>query len=518
MAHRTIGGRPLTYVAALEGIARDLHRLVVVQKPAQVGMTELAIGLSLHAADTAFAERGHVGFFMPTDNQMGDFAQTRFDRAIQDNAYLRSRLQPEPPRRKGADNKRVKHFGPGVIYMRGADPNQLTSIDLDFMTLDEFDQMPEETRVRAEKRLLSSHAGRLLIMSTPRIPEAGINGLILRSDQRRYHLTCPACGLAQPTEWPDNVDFEHARVVCRECRSPMDGLAKGRWVAGAPGNDAIHGYILSPLNSPWVKIATLIEASQATSPWEQIEFYNSNLGQPFYPASGGGLTFAELDTCRAPYSLGRYAGQQTVMGVDPGVDHHWFVIREAPPRPTAINDYGAKPTPGSANRLWFAGEISSLNEIDALAERFNCQAIVIDLYPQTEAVTEFARRSRRSIWLADYNRYEPGYEFKPGGPLRRIGANRTDMLDQVVSLFRRQELLLPAGEEARHLGGKVRDGVGEYYRQVTAAKKTYERGGRDGNPQAHWTEGSKADHLLHCEVYVQLGRTAIERTRVIFYQ
>src|SRR3954468_7158095 len=70
MAHRTIAGQPLVFVPALEDIARDLHRLVAVQKPAQTGMTELAVGLALHAADSGYGGRGHVGFYMPTENQM----------------------------------------------------------------------------------------------------------------------------------------------------------------------------------------------------------------------------------------------------------------------------------------------------------------------------------------------------------------------------------------------------------------------------------------------------------------
>ena len=80
----------------------------------QVGLTELLVNRALHAADTAFADRGHVLFLMPTQNQMDDFAQARFDRAIQSSAYIRGRLQPEPPRRKGADSKRLKMVGPRV--------------------------------------------------------------------------------------------------------------------------------------------------------------------------------------------------------------------------------------------------------------------------------------------------------------------------------------------------------------------------------------------------------------------
>ena len=112
MTHRQIGSRPLWHLPALAAIARDDHPTVVLQKSAQVGATELLVNLALWAVDTEYAGRGNALFLMPTQNQRDDFSQARFDRAIQDSAYLRGRLQPEPPRRKGADSKRLKRIGP----------------------------------------------------------------------------------------------------------------------------------------------------------------------------------------------------------------------------------------------------------------------------------------------------------------------------------------------------------------------------------------------------------------------
>jgi phage terminase large subunit GpA-like protein len=107
-----------------------------VQKSAQVGLTELAVNRALHAADTALGGRGNVFYVMPTKEQVEDFAQARFDAAIQDSAYLRSRLQPEPPRRKGADSTRQKQLGNGRIFMRGAESSrQVASIDADLVIL-----------------------------------------------------------------------------------------------------------------------------------------------------------------------------------------------------------------------------------------------------------------------------------------------------------------------------------------------------------------------------------------------
>ena len=237
MAHRVMGADGmLANLHPLAAIARDEHPFVVIQKSAQVGLTELLVNRALHAADTAFADRGHVLFLMPTQNQMDDFAQARFDRAIQSSAYIRGRLQPEPPRRKGADSKRLKMVGPGYIYLRGADSTrQIASVDADLVIFDEFDQMAEGILELGQRRLASSDDGRLIVASTPRYPEAGVNALFLQSDQCHYYLPCPACCLEQTLTWNDNVDQGSARIVCHACRAPMDVTTKGRWHPKAPG-------------------------------------------------------------------------------------------------------------------------------------------------------------------------------------------------------------------------------------------------------------------------------------------
>ncbi len=89
MVYRRLGDRPFVDLYALRDIARDDAPLVIVQKSAQVGLTELMVNKALWAADTALGGRGNVLYAMPTQNQMEDFAQARFDTAIQNSAPLR---------------------------------------------------------------------------------------------------------------------------------------------------------------------------------------------------------------------------------------------------------------------------------------------------------------------------------------------------------------------------------------------------------------------------------------------
>lgn len=534
MVRRDLGGRPFFDLQPLRDIARDDAPLVIVQKSAQVGLTELMVSKALWAADTAVGGRGNVLYAMPTQNQMDDFAQSRFDPAIQNSAYLRSRLQPEPPNRKRADSRRLKRVGPGYIYLRGADSRrQMASIDADLVLLDEFDQMADGIQALAEKRLASSRQGQLFIASTPRLPEAGINALYLHSDQRRYHLTCTSCGLEQPLTWEENVDFKRAVIVCRDCRAEIDTSRPGRWIPQAPGN-VIHGYHLNRLYSPWVNLHQMIEASEASGLHGIREFNNSDLGEVF-AEPGGGLSIDDLDRCRGDYTAGDYIGEACVMGVDIGRVLH-VVIRECPqprrtpsptyrmhqpipqryidadtrePPPGIAQSYGLRPpppadeAPGSElGRLVFAAEVPTFEDLDGLMKRYNVRHCVVDSQPEMHKASEFAKQHRGQVSLARYGREQPGTETQRYPDVTIIAANRTEVIDEMVARFRQGNATLPA--DARELGGKVKQGLGEYHREMLAMTRVTEPDSRD-NWVAHWVNGRRDDHYAHAEVYVLLA-------------
>ncbi len=344
----------------------------------------------------------------------------------------------------------------------------------------------------AKKRLSSSQRGLLRIASTPRLPEAGVNGLYLQSDQRRYLLSCPGCGLEQPLTWEENVDLEQALVVCRSCRHHIDVLAQGRWQAQAPGNGLVHGYHLSRLYSPWANIREMIEASEATTPSALLEFQNSDLGEAFAPP-GGGTSIDILDRCRHDYTLDEYAGEVCDIGVDVGTKLH-VVVRES----VTGGDDGGTP------RLWFTGELDSFDELEGLLDRFNIRRCVVDSQPEAHLARLFALRHGSLAWLARYDRHESGHDWEgsKGDDPNVYHVNRLEALDEMYQRFREGRALLPAN--ARHLGGRVKEGFGEYYREMLTPKRTLEQDS-SGNWVARWVDNRKADHYAHAEVYCLLA-------------
>ena len=489
MGHRRLtSGRPLLHLPYVEELVRAPDPFAVILKGAQTGATEALINLALWAAATGFAGRGHVGYFMATQNTIDDLVAARVDPALQDSPALRRLLQPEPPRRKGADSRRLKRLGDGAIYFRGTESRkQLLTLDLDLAILDEYDAMDSDVIELAWRRLASSADGRLRVASTPRFPGTGIHALWEASDQRRYLLPCPGCGLEQPLRWPENVDPQRAAVVCRACGAAMDVRALGRWEAQAPGN-AYPGYHLSRLYSPWLNLPTLLAAAEDPTPAGQQEFFNADLGEPFTPA-GGGLTFDSIDRCRGDYVGADYAGQVCVMGVDVGLKLH-AVVRELPADP----DDADAPRP-----LWCAAILDDFAQLDALMAAYHVEAVVIDGQPEVHKVAEFAAAhpAARAAW---YTRHEPGHEWVPAQDGRAAGVRlyRTEAIDRAFQRFHAARALLP--RDARTLGGRVQNGVGEYYRELSALQRTLEPDAAE-NLQWRWVNGGRPDHFAHAEVY-----------------
>ena len=488
LAYRFLQGKPMRLIPALRDLYEDTHSFIVVQKAAQVFVSEYLINTALWVADTGQGGRGNALYVMPTQGQVDDFSQARFDKAIAESPYLQQRLFPPPPGRQGPARQRLKKVGAGYIYLRGADSwRQLTSVDADVVLLDEYDLMGEGVLDRVQKRLASSSLGWLRVASTPRLPEAGINSLFLASDQRYYLLPCPHCGRRQRLEWEHNVDQERALVVCRHprCRKPLDLWAKGEWVPEKSGND-LHGYHISRLYSPLANLRAMIDASEDTTPSGLREFYNSDLGETFVPP-GGRLSYGDLDACRGDYEMPDGWEENTYMGVDVGTKLQ-VVVRQR------LDE--------DRTRALFIGEVDSFEDLDGLMTRYHVDRCVVDALPEQRLAREFAKRWRSESWVALYDRHEGGHQWDSDGGVSTVHINRIEALEEMFDRFHRGLAQLP--RDARRLGGRVRDGVGEYYGEMTALTRDL-RQNSQGNWVTRYLDHGKADHCAHAEAYCLLA-------------
>lgn len=180
------------------------------------------------------------------------------------------------------------------------------------------------------------------------------------------------------------------------------------------------------------------------------------------------------------------------MGVDVGIKLH-VVIRQR------LDD--------NRTRALFIGEGGTFEELGELITRYDVRRCVIDALPDIHKAREFARARRQKVWLAYYDRQDSDHHWVKGkgSDVPTVHINRVQALDEVFDLFHMGKAELPS--DARHLGGRVEGGVGEFYREMMALKRTLEENAQ-GNWVARYVSEGRADHYAHAELYCMLaGKT-----------
>ena len=106
-AVRVIDGRPfdLRGHPYQRSIYDDSCPRMVIEKAAQMGATEYAISRVLHFAVT---NGGRVIYYLPTDNDAGEFSRDRFGPAVKNSPRLSALL-------KDVNSASLKRIGPGSI-------------------------------------------------------------------------------------------------------------------------------------------------------------------------------------------------------------------------------------------------------------------------------------------------------------------------------------------------------------------------------------------------------------------
>ncbi len=496
LAYRRIQDRPFVPIAPLIDIYRDRSPEVVVAKAAQVMVSEWAVNLAFWVADTHGGNRGNVLYIFPAVQQLGDFVRARIDSAIGQSPYLQDRVA-ETDSAKATDNVGLKRVGRGYLYFRGSNAEAgLVSVDADLVVYDEVDRLKPGTLSLGAKRLGSSQLGWQRYLSTPKYPESGIDALWLKSDRRRYHLKCDACGHWQALGFPDNL-LEDGTVICVVCKRPLNRLKAGEWVAEHPDRD-VHGYHMTKLHSPRADICALatigyrILRRDETDQSVIQEFHNQDLGLPFVP-EGGQLTRADIAACIADYSLDEWRPRGGWMGVDVGAKLHVRINAPSPDK-----DSGGK------TRAAYIGSVHHFGDLDALMRQFDVSACVVDAMPEGHEARAFAQRFKGRVWLCSYPNvatwpHKDSAVWKDEE--RTVSAHRTLTMDAAFARVRERRIEYPREVLA----------LPEFADQVMAPVRVIEKDNA-GNFVARYVESGRADHLAHAENYAGIAQMRARST------
>ena len=226
-------------------------RVRVIRKGAQMGFSEIEVLRTIHGQINGRYPTGALYLF-PTGDDVADFSRARFNPLIANNPAAIGRYV------RSTDSVNIKQIGSSMLYLRSArattmiqglkaDASKLRSVPADKVVYDEVDLMSGAMIDEALERMSHSTVKEEVYLSTPSIPNYGIDARYNASDQRVWLIRCEHCRhdtcleLSFPECLKEKPDGKVYRA-CTHCGAEIFPRL-GRWVPQYPGREAEGSWI-----------------------------------------------------------------------------------------------------------------------------------------------------------------------------------------------------------------------------------------------------------------------------------
>lgn len=431
-----LDGRPVDFDAHRYQVRPldEKSRRQCAMKGAQVGWTSITLLKSMHGLLHGYYPQGCLYLF-PSREDTTDFSKGRFTPLIQDNPSIAASIAD-------TDAANIKRVGRSMLYLRGAratksiqgskkTSSQLKSVPVDRIVFDEFDEMEPAMVDLALERVAHSSVKEEAYLSTPSIPDYGIDKLYQASDQRQWHVKCPSCGAKTCLEetFPDCLREDPAGKIyraCGACGAEVDPSV-GEWVTKYPSRSQdLVGWHISQLCSKYVDPKTILEAYRNPPGGRLQEVYNSKLGRAYIEAQNR-LSIQEVLALCGSEGIASSDPGPCAMGVDQGKDLHVVIGKRGTQKPGQLVHLGIY-------RDWI--------ELDRLMKAFNVVRCVVDALPETRNAREFAGRFPGRVYLNYYQEHQKG-RYSWNERELTVACNRTESLDASHNEVMNGQLALP---------------------------------------------------------------------------
>lgn len=469
---------------------------VFAMKPSQVGMSELGVGFCPWMNDRSLPSYQGIGYFFPARAQLQDHIKARFFPAFEhempESRYLNSKL--------GNANLRYVSFNKKPIYFRsGQTRREMISIALDAAVIDEFDEFENPISVvpTLEMRFQHSKYGYLLGMSTPTIPDTGIDQAFSLSNQYNWYIKCEKCHY----EFAPLIEVKTVGIENTVVKSPISGVigfvcphchdltrtngTQGRWNLDEKKDNQKYAYGISRLFTAGHSLKKILDTYEESLNIQ--EFYNSVLGIAYAAANARLTRSAISELCNGPEKHFGQSEEHTWMGVDVGKKCHWVV---------------GKPTSTGQKQIIAYG-FCSFDELKLICARYNVKYCVIDLRPYEQEVKKFIG-GNRSFMACDFNsgNQEDWYKLTKvdsetsDKSLRVIKADKTQCCDILIrELASKKSFILPGSTKADNM----------FMNQMCAPVRVDKTDKDTGDIKAVYGNGGRADHYFFAMVYFLLA-------------
>jgi len=469
---------------------KEMHNskaeLNVGMKAAQVGFTELLLNWAFYNIDLLGES---VLYVLPTDDNANDFSAARFDSALELSPYLNTLFSD-------VKNVRHKRAGSSNLYIRGSkSKNNLISIPVARMAIDELNKMVIANIALAMERLSGQVSKQVWFVSTPTIPGFGIDSYFLKSTMSHYFIKCLHCSKHIDLDFPRNLLYENdspktARLVCHECGGILPHETKDDWCIGewvdAVASD-IKGFYVNQLYSRTVSPQEFVESflRGIVNPADEQEFYNSKLGKP-HLVEGSRVSDSNIEDCVKGYlSKGDFKNDSIItMGVDVGKWLHCEVCEWT----LGDGDLHTAAIP----RVLEICKVLDFAELDQIILRYGVNYTVIDANPERRESLKLCGRFYGIAKACFYGRDQKSKEIVLAQEAPTATVDRTSWLDISLGRFRSKRIELP------------KDTPLEYKEHIKNLVKIYEKDD-DGNPIAKYVNGDLPDHYAHARNYAEIA-------------
>lgn len=480
----------------------DQAEVIIGQKAAQMGFSEWAINKTFFWLDILGED---VLYLLPNAKpDSSDFSVGRFEPALASSTHISEMF---------SDTKNIgmKKAGAAILYIRGSrSDSQLKSIPTGRIVYDEYDEMANTVRALAQERMSGQVNRQELLISTPTIPDFGINQEYLASDQKHFMFKCPICNKWEELTYSsdesekssiviigdrfNDPEVEKSYLRCKNTDKELNHATKNIWLANNEWvpqqvNTNISGYHVNQLYSTAAHPSkfAIAKLRADTNPAYAQEFAKSKQGLP-YIESGSRVTDKELQQCERPYHMvHQWQGGLTMMGVDVGTRLHFEVCEYT------FTGSGVDVNNLTKSKVLKAGFVKDFEELDQLMAAFHIAHCVIDANPERRKATEFAERHMGRVSLCYYivglSNANP-IVIQPD--IYAVKVDRTSWLDLTLSRFRNESKTFPVD-------------ISEEYRPHMKALVRRYKIADNGDISASYVNANTADHLAHAANYCEVA-------------
>lgn len=453
---------------------------VTVKKAAQIGFSVAGMIRCLYVISEL---RRDTLYVLPTAGLAANFAKARVDTMVNGSPELHDLFVNDSVSLKKTANNVNMHIV-GSVSERNLVSNPVSSA-----IIDEYDRCAKNTYNLVKQRLSGQTVKYLFALSTPTMPEMGIDEQYLLGTREKFFFKCPSCSKFDFLDWYEEdgkttrnivIYGEHmndpdclkSHYICSHCKATLPHETKHEWLVGAQWQPTVHvqghrSFHINQMYAPNTTPGELVQEHHRAdlSDLAMIEFKNQKLGMA-HVSEGAQLTDSVIESCKQGYHIGQDRPEDSskiiTMGIDVG-SYLDCVINEY----TYDRDPGPHPYECSTAKLLQLVRVPTSDdncwgELDKLMAEWQIRFACVDFQPDTVNARRFVRRFRQHAAMVQYRRGTAGREIKEvldEQNSKTLTVDNVVFLDMVLTRFHKGKIIIPGdvpGVYAGHLKSPAR--------------------------------------------------------------